>query len=193
MKAVVVYESMYGNTAAIGEGIAAALRARGLEVDAGPVTRIDPAEVAADVLVVGGPTHAHGMSRPSTRKAAVDDEHNTFREPTVAPGLREWIEELPAGHRVSRRRVRHEDRQAGLHHRVGGEGDRPAALAPRLPAGRRARVLPGLDAEPPAGRGDRARHAMGDRGRRSRDREHPPAQVAPPPFWRLVGRATIGW
>ncbi|HZD69287.1 MAG TPA: flavodoxin domain-containing protein [Actinomycetes bacterium] len=98
MKALVVYESLYGNTAAIGEAIATSLRTQGLEVDAGLVSKIDPAEAArADLLVVGGPTHAHGMSRPSTRKTAADDQANTFAEPTVTPGLREWTNDLPPG------------------------------------------------------------------------------------------------
>jgi flavorubredoxin len=102
MNALVVYESIYGNTAAIGEAVAASLRAHGLEVEAGPVSRIAPGRAAeADLLVVGGPTHVHGMSRASTRETAAADEKNTFAEPTVAPGLREWMEDLPPGIRRS--------------------------------------------------------------------------------------------
>jgi hypothetical protein len=98
MKALVVYESMYGNTAAIGEAIAAALRERGVEVEAGPVTRIAPDDaVRADMLVLGGPTHAHGMSRSSSRRQALEDAKNTYPEPTAEPGLREWIDGLGAG------------------------------------------------------------------------------------------------
>lgn len=98
MKALVAYESMYGNTAAIGEAIAASLRARGIDVDAGPISRVDPAQAAnADLVVVGGPTHAHGMTRASSRKQAVEDESNTFAEPTAEPGLREWTDALPPG------------------------------------------------------------------------------------------------
>jgi flavodoxin len=96
MKALVVYESMYGNTATIGERIAEGLRGGGLQVEVGPVTAIGPARAAGvDLLVVGGPTHAHGMSRASTRKTAIEDAKNTYASPTVEPGLREWIEELP--------------------------------------------------------------------------------------------------
>jgi flavorubredoxin len=96
MKALVVYESMYGNTAAVGEAIAASLRANGLEVSSGPVTAIGPAEAAgAELLVVGGPTHAHGMSRSATRKTAAEDKKNAYAHPTVAPGLREWMDGLP--------------------------------------------------------------------------------------------------
>jgi hypothetical protein len=98
MRALVVFETMYGNTAAVGESIASSLRARGLDVEASLVSKLDAAETAdVDLLVVGGPTHVHGVSRPSTRKAAVDDEKNTFPEPTLEPGLREWIKQLPPG------------------------------------------------------------------------------------------------
>lgn len=98
MKAVVVYESLYGNTAAIGEAIATSLRTHGLEVDAGPISKVAPTSaVGVDLLVVGGPTHAHGMSKSSTRKTAVDDKKNSFPEPTVEPGVSEWLTGLPPG------------------------------------------------------------------------------------------------
>jgi hypothetical protein len=98
MKALVVYESMYGNTAAVGDAIASSLRARGLDVEASPVTKVDPGATGdVDLLVVGGPTHVHGMSRSSTRKTAAGDERNTYPDPTVEPGLREWVKQLPAG------------------------------------------------------------------------------------------------
>jgi len=98
MKVLVVYESMYGNTAAVGEAIAASLRERGLEVDDSLVSKIEPTEAAGvDLLIVGGPTHIHGMSRAGTRKTATEDEKNTFAEPTLTPGLREWMDGLPSG------------------------------------------------------------------------------------------------
>ena len=98
MKALVVYESMYGNTAAVGEAIADSLRARGLEVEAALVSSFDPAETAEfDLLVVGGPTHVHGMSSSKTRSTAANDKKNTFPEPTLEPGLRTWVKQLPSG------------------------------------------------------------------------------------------------
>ncbi len=98
MKALVVYESLYGNTAAMGEAVAASLRTHGLEVDAGPISRIEPSQTTGvDLLVVGGPTHAHGMSSTRTRKTAVEDEKNPFPEPTAEPGLRGWLDRLPSG------------------------------------------------------------------------------------------------
>jgi len=98
MKALVVYESMYGNTAAVAEAIASSLRARGLEVDLCPVSETDPEATAeVDLLVVGGPTHVHGMSSSKSRQTAVSDEKNTFAAPTLEPGLRAWLKELPSG------------------------------------------------------------------------------------------------
>jgi hypothetical protein len=98
MKAFVVYESLFGNTAAVGEALAASLRDRGPEVVSGPTTTIRPADVeGADLLVIGGPTHAHGMSRAATRKQAAQDSTNAFDAPTLDPGLREWIDALPPG------------------------------------------------------------------------------------------------
>ncbi|MDT4956416.1 MAG: hypothetical protein QOD31_215, partial [Pseudonocardiales bacterium] len=63
MRVVVVYESSYGNTHliadAIGDGIPA-----GHQVDVVPVSGASQELVdGADLLVVGGPTHVHGMSR----------------------------------------------------------------------------------------------------------------------------------
>ena len=93
-----VYESLFGNTAAISETIAGSLRTHGIDAGARPVTRTPPETTDdIDLLIVGGPTHVHGMSRASTRKTGATDEKNTYAEPTVDPGLREWFEGLPAG------------------------------------------------------------------------------------------------
>jgi menaquinone-dependent protoporphyrinogen IX oxidase len=55
MKALVVYESMYGNTHAIAEAIGRGL-ARPAEVEIVPVGRLDEVAIgASDLLVVGGP------------------------------------------------------------------------------------------------------------------------------------------
>jgi flavorubredoxin len=138
MRALVVYESLYGNTAEIGETIASSLRARGLEVVEVPVSNIEPAEAArVDLLVVGGPTHAHGMSRLSTRRTAVDDKKNTFAKTTVAPGLREWMDGLPP--RVDRLAAAFDTRidKARPSDGIRGEEDSATAQAPRLSAARR--------------------------------------------------------
>ena len=61
MQALVVYESMYGNTHAVAERIADGLRPE-FDVEVVPVGRAtDERLAAADLVVVGGPTHAQGI------------------------------------------------------------------------------------------------------------------------------------
>lgn len=99
MRALVVYESMYGNTHAVADAIGRGL-ARAGDVTVVPVDRAGaPPLDDLDLVVVGGPTHVHGMSRASTRQAAV--EQAAEADPALAldadatgPGLREWFESL---------------------------------------------------------------------------------------------------
>jgi len=96
MRAVVVYESMYGNTHVIGDAIGAGL-AGGFDVDVVRVAEAGRALAEADLLVVGGPTHMHGMARRSTRKAAVKAAAagGLALEPdALRTGLREWLDSL---------------------------------------------------------------------------------------------------
>lgn len=106
MRALVVYESMYGNTHLVADAIAGGIGWP--EVQVVSVREATPALVeAADLLVVGGPTHVHGMSRTSTRTAAVHDAHEPGHETLVldpdaeaeaeGDGLREWFDALPEG------------------------------------------------------------------------------------------------
>jgi hypothetical protein len=88
MRALVVYESMFGNTEAIanaiGEGLSTRVPADVVEVGKAP------AEVGPDValLVVGGPTHAFSMSRPQTRRDAVKQAGHQV---VSSSGIREWL------------------------------------------------------------------------------------------------------
>ena len=97
MRALVVYESMFGNTQAIADAVADGLsdrmRVEVLEVGAAPTTIDD--DVA--LLVVGGPTHAFGMSRPQTRQDAARQAAEGLVSRGI--GLREWLATLqaPAG------------------------------------------------------------------------------------------------
>jgi hypothetical protein len=99
MKALVVYESMFGNTAEIGEAIGGSLRAHGMEVTSGAIAEVEPSRLAEiDLLVVGAPTHAHGMSRAGTRKAAVNDKRYPASRPSdPGPGMRDWLDTVPSG------------------------------------------------------------------------------------------------
>lgn len=91
MKALVVYESMFGNTEEIARAIGAGL-AEDMEVEVqavGKAPRTVPPDV--ELLVVGGPTHAFSMSRESTRVEAV--KQGAATSPDI--GVREWLEALP--------------------------------------------------------------------------------------------------
>lgn len=95
MNAIVVYESVYGNTRAIAEAIAAGLGCETLAVQEAAARAGE-----ADLLIVGGPTHMHGLATTRSRQAAVaaakEDGHSSV-EPHAADelGLRGWLRDLP--------------------------------------------------------------------------------------------------
>ena len=91
MRGFVVYESLFGNTARIAQAVVDGLKEH-LDVEQHSVAEGKLPE-GADLLVMGGPTHAFSMSRANTRQDAVNQGANA--DPTI--GLREWLEELPEG------------------------------------------------------------------------------------------------
>lgn len=96
-RALVVFESMFGNTAAIARAVSKGLEDGGIDVTTLGVheaTGVDPS--GFDLLVVGGPTHAFSLSRPTTREDAV--RQGAPAAAAEGDGLREWIETLPPGH-----------------------------------------------------------------------------------------------
>lgn len=99
MKALVVYESMWGNTEQVARAIAEGLRDT-MAVEVVEVTRA-PGQPGDDVtlVVAGGPTHAFSMTRPSTR---ADAFKQGATQGSAESGLREWLEALPSGHHEQR-------------------------------------------------------------------------------------------
>ena len=90
LRALVVYESMFGCTEEVAHAVAEGLRIEGIAVDVTDVRDAPPAEGGdVDLLVVGAPTHAFSLSRPSTRADAV---RQGARAGADGPGLREWID-----------------------------------------------------------------------------------------------------
>ncbi|MET0524924.1 MAG: flavodoxin domain-containing protein [Nocardioides sp.] len=89
LHALVVYESMFGNTEEIAECIAQGLRLADIDVEVMEVGKA-PKEIAddTDLLVVGAPTHAFSLSRPSTRADAVRQGAPEARQQL---GVREWL------------------------------------------------------------------------------------------------------
>jgi hypothetical protein len=88
--ALVVVESMFGNTRAVADAVAAGLS------ESVPTTVVEvstaPSRTGVDLLVVGGPTHALGLSRRATREDAV---RQGAVDAGVQVGIREWLQALP--------------------------------------------------------------------------------------------------
>ncbi len=96
-RVLVVVESMFGNTRAVGEAVADGLRTSS-DVEAVDVVDVAaaPAAPTVDLLVLGGPTHAFGLSRPATRADAAQ-RGATLSDADRATGLREYLAVLDAG------------------------------------------------------------------------------------------------
>jgi hypothetical protein len=95
MRVVIGYESMYGNTHHVADAIAAGFDPSD-DVTVAPVSAIDASVAGAEVLILGVPTHAHGLPRPSSRRAAIDGAHTKYDDRSVDPsaadtGAREWL------------------------------------------------------------------------------------------------------
>ncbi|MBO3101207.1 flavodoxin family protein [Cellulomonas fengjieae] len=93
VRALVIYESWFGNTANIARAVWEGMCTRVpdtsvMEVGAAPVGL--PGDL--ELLVVGGPTQAFGMSRASTRADARQWAGMADNGPTV--GVREWLASL---------------------------------------------------------------------------------------------------
>jgi hypothetical protein len=87
--ALVVVESMFGNTERIGRAVADGLAAQGvpvqlLDVSAAPVD-LPP---TVGLIVIGAPTHAFSLSSPHTRAEAVRQGAPIEK---AAYGLRDWL------------------------------------------------------------------------------------------------------
>jgi hypothetical protein len=92
MRSLVVYESWFGNTRRLAEEIAAGLRSEG-EVAVVSVDEALPPLENVDLLVVGAPTHVHGISSGRSREAALEQGGDG----AVGIGVRGWIDALPNG------------------------------------------------------------------------------------------------
>jgi menaquinone-dependent protoporphyrinogen IX oxidase len=97
MRALVVYESMYGNTRAIAEAITSALQQSGVPARVTSVGEPTWSVDGLDLLVLGAPTHTWSMSRARTRAAAARAAERPgsrlqLEPDALRPGLREWLE-----------------------------------------------------------------------------------------------------
>ena len=90
MRAVLIYESMFGDNRQVAMAIAAGLNEAGVAAEAIEVgiapTAIDP---DVDLLVVGSPNHAWSMPRPNTRQSAAAKSDGPLVSQGI--GVREWL------------------------------------------------------------------------------------------------------
>lgn len=98
MRALVVYESMFGNTHAVAQHIADGIEASGETMVLSVHDTTAEQLASADLLVVGGPTHVHGMSSKTSRSSAVDmaakDDDLVLDPDAYGEGLRDWFDDL---------------------------------------------------------------------------------------------------
>ena len=98
MKAVVVYESLWGNTAAVARAIA-----EGIGSEAGALSTAEAAAEAmtgVDLIVAGAPVLGFKLPTEQMRQAARTNPGGKPPGPADLshPSMRSWLDALPAGH-----------------------------------------------------------------------------------------------
>ena len=97
MKAVVVYESLWGNTAAIARAIAEGI---------GPAAQVLATDEAtadviadADLIVAGAPVLGFSLPSDTIRNSIATGEKGAPTRPDLShPSMRSWLVSLPPGH-----------------------------------------------------------------------------------------------
>lgn len=95
MKAIVVFESHWGNTAAVAHAIAEGLGpdARALDTDAATGAALE----GVDLIVAGSPVIAFSLPRESMKLQIAGDTKAPTPPDVSHPLLRAWLQALPAG------------------------------------------------------------------------------------------------
>lgn len=124
MRALVIHESLYGNTRRVAEGVAGGLAGARPDVavrclSATEVVRRPDVLAGVDLLVLGCPTHAWHMSSVRSRKAqltqdAAEEPERRHDRDAAGPGLHEVIALLPPdGRRIAAFDTRLDSRFSG--------------------------------------------------------------------------------
>jgi len=98
MDVTVVYETLYGSTRGLAEALAEGVRSADPQatVSVLSVDEASPDRIAdTALLLVGGPTHALGMSRASTRRSGREGKDAAAAGAATMTGVREWLTGLP--------------------------------------------------------------------------------------------------
>ena len=107
MRALVVFDSMFGSTRALAEAIAGTLEHSGVTTTLTTAASAPRSIAGYDLVIVGAPTHAHTLPQASSRTEAAgwaaDPAKALTLEPSAHdPGVREWLKGLvvpdPAPH-----------------------------------------------------------------------------------------------
>lgn len=96
MKAVVVYESLWGNTAAIARAIAEGLGpgAEALTTDAASAGAV----AEADLIVTGAPVLGFSLPSDQMLESVARSERDAPTPPDLShPSMRSWLDSLPRG------------------------------------------------------------------------------------------------
>lgn len=97
MKALVVYESLWGNTAAIARAIADGIGPEATAITTDQATREVLAD--ADLVVAGAPVIAFSLPTEAMRTKLAADPGKAPTPPDLAhPSMRWWLDHLPEGH-----------------------------------------------------------------------------------------------
>lgn len=96
MNAVVVYESLWGNTAAVARAIAEGI---GDGATALPVDGVTDAMLAeANLIVAGAPLLGFALPTDAMRKSIAGDAKHKDHPPDMShPSMRSWLERIPKG------------------------------------------------------------------------------------------------
>jgi hypothetical protein len=140
MSALIIYESMFGTTRAIADAIAEGLRTSGeaTVVSAADAEGTDLTNV--DLLIIGGPTHMHGLPALYTRKSALRMAQSSRGRLNAEPGaseeygLRSVLETLPVGSHV-------EPQGIAVKHQVAAAAFDTRRSGPALLTGRSSRAI----------------------------------------------------
>lgn len=98
MNVLVVYESMFGNTRDVAVAVAEGLEAH---PDVEDLTLVEVSDAPSssegfDLVVVGGPVHAWGMTRSFTRDGAREEAKlQSLDVVSKGDGIRDWLDQLP--------------------------------------------------------------------------------------------------
>ncbi len=96
MKAVIVYESLWGNTATIARAIAEGI---GPEAEVLTTDQATPETISdADLLVAGAPVLGFSLATDAMRENVARSESGAPRPPDLAhQSMRSWLDALPRG------------------------------------------------------------------------------------------------